>query len=73
MRTKDIFKSRLLLLKREYHWSYQQMGILSGLPESTIKSYVFRDREPGAYSLAMMSRGFGVTADWLIGLTEERN
>lgn len=73
MRTRDIFKSRLLLLKREHHWTYQQMGELSGLPMSTIKSYVFNDREPGIYSLAKMSRGFGVTADWLIGLREERN
>ena len=73
MKTQDIFKSRLLLLKRERHWSYPDMGKLSGLPTSTIKSYVFNDREPGIYSLAKMSRGFGVTADWLIGLTEERN
>ena len=73
MRTKDIFKNRLLFIKREHHWSYPDMAKVTGLPESTIKSYVFRDREPGIYSLAMMSRGFGVTADWLIGLTEERN
>jgi len=73
MRTKDIFRRRLLLLKNDMDWTYQDMADLSGLPESTIKSYVFRDREPGIYSLAMMSRGFGVTADWLIGLTEERN
>lgn len=73
MKTQDIFKSRLLLLKHERHWSYPDMAKVTGLPESTIKSYVFKDREPGIYSLAKMSRGFGVTADWLIGLTEERN
>ena len=73
MRTKDIFRRRLLMLKNEMDWTYQDMADLSGLPISTIKSYVFRNREPGIYSLAMMSRGFGVTADWLIGLTEERN
>ena len=73
MRTKDIFKRRLLLLKNEMDWTYQDMADLSGLPLSTVKAYVFKDREPGIYSLAMMSRGFGVTADWLIGLTEERN
>ena len=73
MKTKDIFRSRLLLLKRNNNWTYQDMADLSGLPISTIKSYVFNDREPGIYSLAKMSRGFGVTADWLIGLKEERN
>ena len=73
MRTKDIFRRRLLLLKNNMDWTYQDMADLSGLPVSTIKSYVFRDREPGIYSLAMMGRGFGVTADWLIGLAEERN
>ena len=73
MRTKDIFRRRLLLLKNDMDWTYQDMADLSGLPVSTIKSYVFRDREPGIYSLAKMSRGFGVTADWLIGLAEERN
>ena len=73
MRTKDILRRRLLLLKNDMDWTYQDMADLSGLPISTIKSYVFRGREPGAYSLAKMSRGFGVTADWLIGLTEERN
>lgn len=73
MKTQDIFKSRLLMLKRERHWSYPDMAKLSGLPLSTIKAYVFKDREPGIYSLAKMCRGFGVTADWLIGLKEERN
>lgn len=73
MRTKDIFRRRLLLLKNEMDWTYQDMADLSGLPTSTIKSYIFNDREPGIYSLAKMSRGFGVTADWLIGLKEERN
>ena len=73
MKTQDIFKSRLLLLKHEKQWSYPDMAKLSDLPLSTIKAYVFKDREPGIYSLAQMSRGFGVTADWLIGLKEERN
>ena len=73
MKTQDIFKSRLLMLKRERHWSYPDMAKLSDLPLSTIKAYVFKDREPGIYSLAKMSRGFGVTADWLIGLKEERD
>ena len=73
MRTKDIFRRRLLLLKNDMDWTYQDMADLSGLPISTIKSYVFQGREPGIDSLAMMSRGFEVTADWLIGLAEERN
>lgn len=73
MKTKDIFKSRLLLLKREHHWSYPDMAKLSGLPLSTIKAYISNDREPMAYSLAMMGKGFGVSVDWLLGLTEERN
>lgn len=73
MKTKDIFRSRLLQLKHEKQWSYPDMAKLSGLPTSTIKGYVFREHEPGIYSLAKMSRGFGVTADWLIGLKEERN
>ena len=47
MRTKDIFRRRLLLLKNDMDWTYQDMADLSGLPISTIKSYVFRGREPG--------------------------
>lgn len=67
------FRKRLLQIKNERNLTYTQMSKITGIPASTIKGYVALKNEPGAYAVIKLSKGLGVTTDWLLGLTDERN
>ena len=66
------FRERMILLKDEYGITWRTIEERTGLPYSTLQSYMVRDVDPRAYSLIRISRVFGVSVDWLLGLTEER-
>ena len=66
------FRERMILLKDESGITWRTMEERTGLPYSTLQSYMVRDVDPRAYSLIRISRTFGVSVDWLLGLTEER-
>ena len=60
------------MLKDESGITWRTIEERTGLPYSTLQSYMVRDVDPRAYSLIRISRVFGVSVDWLLGLTEER-
>ena len=66
------FRERMILLKDEFGITWRTIEERTGLPYSTLQSYMVRDVDPRAYSLIRISRTFGVSVDWLLGLTEER-
>lgn len=66
------FRERMILLKDESGITWRTIEERTGLPYSTLQSYMVRDVDPRAYSLIRISRVFGVSVDWLLGLTEER-
>ena len=66
------FRERMILLKDESGITWRTIEERTGLPYSTLQSYMVRDVDPRAYSLIRISRVFGVSIDWLLGLTEER-
>jgi transcriptional regulator with XRE-family HTH domain len=66
------FRERMILLKDESGITWRTIEERTGLPYSTLQSYMVRDVDPRAYSLIRIARVFGVSIDWLLGLTEER-
>ena len=66
------FRERMILLKDESGITWRTIEERTGLPYSTLQSYMVRDVDPRAYSLIRISMAFGVSVDWLLGLTEER-
>ena len=66
------FRERMILLKDESGITWRTIEERTGLPYSTLQSYMVRDVDPRAYSLIRISRTFGVSVDWLLGLSEER-
>ena len=66
------FRERMILLKDESGITWRTIEERTGLPYSTLQSYMVRDVDPRAYSLIRIARVFGVSVDWLLGLTEER-
>ena len=62
----------MILLQDESGITWRTLEERTGLPYSTLQSYMVRDVDPRAFSLIRISRVFGVSVDWLLGLTEER-
>lgn len=44
-----------------------------GVTEATISRYINKERTPNINILIMISEYFGVSTDWLLGLSERRN
>lgn len=68
----DIFNERMMQLKKESGLSYKKIEALTGIPYTTLYSYTKREVDARAYSLIALAKAFGVSVDWLLGLTEER-
>ena len=66
------FRERMILLKDEHGLTWRSIEKQTGIPYSTLQTYIVRDVDPRAYSLIALSKAFGVSVDWLLGLTDER-
>lgn len=66
------FRERMLMLKDERRVTWRVIEEQTGIPYSTLQTYMVRDVDPRAYSLIRISKVFGVSVDWLLGLTDER-
>ncbi len=51
--------------------SRRKLGELTGLSRSTIEHYEYAVNEPGAYSLKALCDALDMSADWLLGRTQE--
>lgn len=60
--------SRLRWLRQENGWTTAEMSYRCSIPKRTLEKYMLRDGAslPGVEALAAMSKGFGVSLDWLV-------
>lgn len=68
---------RLRRIRDENNWTAADMAERSSIPKRTMEKYMLRDGAslPGFEALALMSKGFGVSLDWLFfgdGVVDER-
>ena len=67
------FGERLTALRKERGYkSRRELGEATGVPETTLRHYEAGDREPGHTFIRQMAAFFGVSADYMLGLTDDR-
>ena len=69
----EVFPSRLKKARKEYDLTQTEVAKLLKINRVTYTNYELGKREPNLEMLAMMSKLFSVTTDWLVGLTSEDN
>lgn len=63
---------RLKLLRSEKGYNMRQLSIALNMPYTTYVNYEKGTREMNSEILVLISKFFGVSIDYLLGLTEER-
>lgn len=68
--TDQKISDRLRALKDQQGWTAQQMADATGMSRRTLESYMKRENAalPGLEALCQISRGLGVSLDWLAGV-----
>lgn len=69
----SVFRERINLLMKENDMSIRTMAEFADMPWQTINSYCTKDVDARAYNLVKIAMAFGVTTDWLLGITDRRN
>ncbi len=67
------FSERLALLRKEKGESQLELGRLIQRSRSTIQGYESEDKEPSYDALCVLANHFGVTTDYLVGLSDSRS
>lgn len=65
------FADRLNMMKNDYGLTFREISRAIGVPHSSICRWTFGKVLPNAYSLARLAEYLGVSADWLLGLSDE--
>lgn len=66
------FSKRLRYLRKEkLKMTTHKFSALIGVHVNTLSNYERQGYNPSAYTIYSICRAFGVSADWLLGLTEE--
>ena len=68
----EIFAQRLLALRKEQGLSQQDAAELSGVQYRSYRRYEQGEREPQASVIVALAKFYGVTTDYLLGLSDER-
>lgn len=66
------FLNRVKILMEENDLGYSGMADITGLSKSCFGDWVRNERYPNSYNLIILAKAFGVSADWLLGLSDER-
>lgn len=74
LRTDILLVERLQMLRVESRVTIAEMAEKCGLPKSSLESYMRLEgaRKPGVEALVSIASAFGVSIDWLVGLSEVR-
>ena len=67
------FADRLNEVMRKRNMTSGMLSIKTGISERMIRNYRKGTHEPYGYTLKMVAKGLRVSADWLLGLEDERN
>ena len=68
-----MFPTRLKSLRNEKSLTQKELGQIVGLSQQTIGHYEVGRAHPDHETLQQLAGHFGVTTDYLLGRTEERN
>lgn len=72
MFNKDIFCTRLKLLRLEKNLTLEQLGLIFNVTKQTISRWETGDRIPSIEIVYMLSEYFNVTNDYLLGKSDYR-
>ena len=67
----QIFADRLNMMKNDRDLTFREISLAIGVPHSSICRWTLGKALPNAYSLAKLAEYLGVSADWLLGLSDE--
>lgn len=65
-----VFGQRLKELRAEKHLSQMELSVKTGISQSAIAKWELNKTEPTASAIVTLSRFFGETADYLLGITD---
>lgn len=68
----SIFSDRLVALRKEHQLNQTEFGTRINKVRSTVGGYEAEGKEPDIATLCAMARFFGVTTDYLLGNSDER-
>ena len=66
------FSERLKQILSETNTTHQELADILGVQRQTVSLYTNRQIRPDISTLALIGQHFGVTTDWLLGLTADR-
>ena len=67
------FGKTIRKLRNDRNWSQAQLAAKLGISDSQVAHYETEDRLPSLQVVINASRVFGVTTDYLLGLTSDRS
>jgi len=67
------FRERLRILWKESGLCVKDWARQLDVPYPSLQGWLSSKTDPRASSVAMLARATGVSADWLLGLTDERS
>lgn len=67
------FGQRCVKLRKEFGYTRVTFAAKLGIPQTTLRNYELGIHEPGHSFLIQVAKEFGVTTDYLLGLTENPN
>lgn len=73
MELKEMYGHRLRELRLEQGYTMEQVGGKIGIKKSSYASYESKYRQPPLDKLKSLALLYGVSVDYIIGLTDERN
>lgn len=66
------FAKRLEQIMIERNLYPTQVSKMTGIKRSTIYDYVQGNYQPTVYNIKRIAKGLSVSADWLLGLSDEK-
>lgn len=67
------FPSRLIALRKENHLTQEELAKIVGKGRSTVSGYETEGKEPDIETICSLAKFFGVSTDYLLGYSDERN
>lgn len=68
----EIFAERMKAMRQEKHLTQKEVANALNISFSAYCRYEYGEREPMAPTIAAMAQLFGVSADYLLGLKDEK-
>ncbi len=68
-----IFHSRLIALRKEKQLTQEELAGIINKKRSTVSGYETEGKEPDIETLCVLAKYFGVTTDYLLGYSDERD